>query len=127
MTTTSIAGTESSPLKGGAWVQSCIVQVLNDSFDHTEYARAAALAKLEPKKKKKKKKKKKDDIPSEKEVIEPELTQEEKDAIADAAASASFPFGIKDAMVTPATKVEFGDYQCNAAMGLAKNLGMSPR
>ena len=30
-------------------------------------------------------------------------------------------------MVTPATKLEFGDYQCNAAMGLAKNVGMSPR
>jgi arginyl-tRNA synthetase len=30
-------------------------------------------------------------------------------------------------MVTPATKLEFGDYQCNAAMVLAKNLGMSPR
>jgi arginyl-tRNA synthetase len=30
-------------------------------------------------------------------------------------------------MVTPATRLEFGDYQCNAAMGLAKALGMNPR
>ncbi|KAA8494154.1 Arginine--tRNA ligase [Porphyridium purpureum] len=30
-------------------------------------------------------------------------------------------------MVTPATKEEFGDFQCNAAMGLAKSLKKKPR
>jgi len=30
-------------------------------------------------------------------------------------------------LITPATKPEFGDYQCNVAMGLAKRLGQKPR
>jgi arginyl-tRNA synthetase len=30
-------------------------------------------------------------------------------------------------MVTPATKPEFGDYQCNAAMSLSKSAGLNPR
>ena len=30
-------------------------------------------------------------------------------------------------LITPATKPEFGDYQCNVAMGLAKKLGQKPR
>jgi len=135
LSTSSVTTAESvSSLKGIAWIKECTVQVLNDSFDSRECARVAALAKLEPKKKKKKKKKKKQGDgnedgakASESEPIEPQLTQEEKDAIGDAAAAAAVPFGVKDAMITPATKTEFGDYQCNAAMGLAKNLGMSPR
>jgi len=32
-----------------------------------------------------------------------------------------------DAMVTPATRPEFGDYQCNAALALAKRLKAKPR
>jgi len=32
-----------------------------------------------------------------------------------------------DPMLTGATKLEFGDYQCNAALKLAKQLGQSPR
>ena len=32
-------------------------------------------------------------------------------------------YTLRDAMVTPATKPEFGDYQCNAAMSLSKKLG----
>jgi len=135
LSTSSVTTTESvSSLKGISWIKDCTVQVLNDTFDSKECARVAALAKLEPKKKKKKKKKKKqgdgneDAVkPSESETTEPQLTQEEKDAIGDAAAAAAASFGVKDAMITPATKAEFGDYQCNAAMGLAKNLGMSPR
>jgi len=31
------------------------------------------------------------------------------------------------ALLTPATKPEFGDYQCNAAMGIAKTLKLKPR
>lgn len=36
-------------------------------------------------------------------------------------------FGDVPTMVTPATKPEFGDYQCNVAMSLAKRLGKAPR
>lgn len=32
-----------------------------------------------------------------------------------------------DPMVTPATRPEFGDYQCNAALALAKRLKAKPR
>jgi len=124
---TSTASTISSPLNGISWLQDCTIQVLNDTFDSTEYARVTALTKLEPKKKKKKKKKKRTEDESSAELKEPPLTQQEKEAIADAAAASAVPFGVKDAMITPATKMDFGDYQCNAAMGLAKNLGMSPR
>ena len=113
-------------LVGISWVQKSVAEVLNDAFDAKEVARAAALAKLEPKKKKKKKKKKQsDDAPPPPE--EPQLTQEEKDEIGEKAAQAAKPFGFQDTMVTAATKLEFGDYQCNAAMGLARNVGMSPR
>lgn len=113
-------------LVGISWVQKSVAEVLNDVFDAKEVARAAALAKLEPKKKKKKKKKKQsDDAPPPPE--EPQLTQDEKDEIGEKAAQAAKPFGFQDTMVTPATKLEFGDYQCNAAMGLARNVGMSPR
>jgi arginyl-tRNA synthetase len=37
------------------------------------------------------------------------------------------PFTRKQAMVTAATKPEFGDYQINAALGLAKSLKIPPR
>lgn len=123
-------------LKGFDWIRQNIASVLNDTFDSKEVARAIALAKLEPKKKKKKKKKKPNNDAGdgeqqqqEKPVSEgpPPLTQEEKDAIANKAAEEALPFTLMDTMVTPATKLEFGDYQCNAAMGLAKHVGMSPR
>ncbi|KAI2490012.1 aminoacyl-tRNA synthetase [Fragilaria crotonensis] len=55
------------------------------------------------------------------------MSDEEKIALADAAASEARPFGLSDAMVTPATRPEFGDYQVNAAMGLANAVGMNPR
>ena len=117
-------------LKGYDWLSQQVTQVLNESFDPSEVAYNAALAKLEPKKKKKKKKKK-DPISEESTAStdpkEPTLSQEEKKVICDIAANAAVPFGASDAMVTPATKLEFGDYQCNAAMGLAKHVGLSPR
>lgn len=139
-TTAMDADTETEPtthnsvtsLKGMNWVREQIVTVLNDEFDSKEVARSIALSKLEPKKKKNKKKKKKNNDTSAqaetpKEEGPPPLTQEEKDAIGNKAAEEALPFGISETMVTPATKLEFGDYQCNAAMGLAKNVGMSPR
>jgi hypothetical protein len=110
---------------------------LNQEFDSKQVAKNAALVKLQPKKKKKKKKKKQQQQPQEGEGSgsgsddaipkEPELSMEEKEAIGNAAAEAALPFGKGDCMVTPATKLEFGDYQCNAAMGLARNVGLSPR
>ena len=101
-------------------MQQAVLDVLNDLFDPAEVARGAALAKLDKGKKKKKKN-------AENAEAEPELSDEEKQAIADKAAAEAKPFSISDAMVTPATKADFGDYQCNAAMGLAKSVGMNPR
>ena len=49
------------------------------------------------------------------------------EAVATEAMASAVPFTGIDAMVTPATKEEFGDYQCNAAMGLSKNVKMQPR
>lgn len=111
-------------LVGIDWIKESVVKVLNETFDAKEVARAAALAKLEPKQKKKKKKST-DEVSDD--VEKPEMSMEEKEAIAAAAAQAAKPFNFEDTMVTPATRLEFGDYQCNAAMGLAKNVGMSPR
>ena len=135
MSTTTEAEAEvvdANKLVGIDWVREGIVKVLNDAFDPKEVARAAALSKLEPKRKKKQKKKKPNAeegaaVNTLNEDEEPELTQEQKDQIGNAAAEAAKPFGFEDAMVTAATKLEFGDYQCNAAMGLAKNVGLSPR
>jgi hypothetical protein len=115
MSTTS---TPETTIRGISFVQEAVSDVLNDLFDPAEVARGAALAKLN----KKKKKKKADD-----DNAEPDLSEEEKLAIADQVAEEAKPFSILDAMVTPATKAEFGDYQVNAAMGLAKSVGMNPR
>jgi hypothetical protein len=115
-------------LLGIDFLSQTVVDVLNDTFDPKDVARGSALAKLDKgKKKKKKKKKNADEEAAAVEPEDPELSDEEKQAIGDAAAAAAKPFGIAEAMVTPATRPEFGDYQVNAAMGLAKAVGMSPR
>lgn len=119
MSTTS---TTETTIRGISFVQQAVLDVLNELFDPAEVARGAALAKLN-KKKKKKKKKSDDDSNAE----PPALTDQDKQVIADQAAAEAKPFSIADAMVTTATKAEFGDYQVNAAMGLAKSLGMNPR
>jgi hypothetical protein len=122
MTSTASSPAESATtLRGIADVQQAVLEVLDELFDPAEVARGSALAKLDTGGKKKKKKKN-DDAPT-----ESELSDEEKQAIADKAAAEAKPFSIADAMVTPATKEEFGDYQCNAALGLAKAVGMNPR
>ena len=109
-------------------IQSSVVQVLNDSFDPVVVARNKALSQLEPKKKKKKKKKQSTDEDQEGEKDEtPTLSEGEKEKILLEAENMALPFSFMDAMVTPATRAEFGDYQCNAAMGLAKHVNMSPR
>ena len=124
---------DTKELCGIEFVQQTVVDVLNDIFDPKEVARGNALAKLDKGKKTKKKKKKKGDDEQavlsavEQPTTEPEMSNEEKNVIADAAAAEAKPFGLSEAMVTPATRPEFGDYQVNAAMGLAKAVGMNPR
>jgi arginyl-tRNA synthetase len=135
----SSSSSSSSSLTGIDWLQQAVVQVLNEIFDPAEVARGNALAKLNKKPKQKKNKKPRaTDADSDTDTNtnadtadqdEPEvtLTPEEKQAIVDAAVAAAKPFTVKDAMVTAATRMEFGDYQVNAAMGLAKSLNMNPR
>ena len=122
MSTTTDPSTTS--LKGIDWLQDSVVEVLNELFDPKDVARGNAMAKLEKPAKKKKNKKGDDDASHEGET---QMIEEEKQAIIDEAVAAAVPFSRKDAMVTHATKSEFGDYQVNAAMGLAKSVGMSPR
>jgi arginyl-tRNA synthetase len=120
-------------LRGMEWLQDSVVHVLNDLFDPAQVAKGNALAKLS--KQKGKKGKQPQDASAAAAPAASEQTQrdeeEEHEAmlqkmVAEAQEQAR-PFGRSDAMLTPATKLEFGDYQCNAAMGLAKSLGMSPR
>ena len=114
------------PIVNIQFIREAVTQVLNESFDYQEVAKNAALAKFEKKPNKKKKKKNAED---ENDVIQ-EKDHEPKidlEAVAEAAIAGASPFAINDSMVTPATKLEFGDYQCNAAMGLAKNVKMQPR
>eukprot|EP00429_Kryptoperidinium_foliaceum_P009028 CAMPEP_0176015376 /NCGR_PEP_ID=MMETSP0120_2-20121206/7307_1 /TAXON_ID=160619 /ORGANISM="Kryptoperidinium foliaceum, Strain CCMP 1326" /LENGTH=698 /DNA_ID=CAMNT_0017348347 /DNA_START=170 /DNA_END=2262 /DNA_ORIENTATION=- len=109
--------------KNMEWVQNAVLDAMNELFDPAEVARGAALAKLNKGKKKKKKKKGgEDDTPP-----EPEMSEDEKQAIADQAAAEAKPFTLSDTMVTLATRPEFGDYQVNAAMGLSKSVGMNPQ
>jgi arginyl-tRNA synthetase len=138
-------------LVGIDWLQDVVVDVLNDLYDPKQVARGNALAKLESssssssKKKKKAKNKKKKPASADDEAaidntssemdddpqppLVPELSQEEKDALVQAAMDAApSSFSRAEAMVAPATKSEFGDYQVNAAMGLARSLNqMNPR
>ena len=121
-----------STLVGIDWVREVVASALNDIFDPKEIAKNAAIAKLDGKKKKKKNKKKKNVDESatnqqEEEKQEPKMSEEERNSIIQAAVDAAQPFTTRDAMVTPATKPEFGDYQCNAAMSLAKSAGLNPR
>jgi len=106
------------------FVRQSVADVLNERFDPKEVARGNALFKLNKGKKKKKKKKPEDEVTD---PSESELSEEEKEAIVNAAAERAKPFGFSEAMVTPATRPEFGDYQINAAMSLAKAVGMNPR
>lgn len=117
--TTSTAAADDAEILGIEWVRSVVRDVLNDEFDPREIARQSALAKLAPKKKKKKKKKTDDDATAAAQAAPPPLTEEEKAEVGrrayDAAPSS---FSVADGAVTPATRPEFGDYQCNAAMAL---------
>jgi Arginyl tRNA synthetase N terminal domain/tRNA synthetases class I (R) len=110
-------------LKGIDWVQDCIVEVLNDLFDPKQVARSQALAKLNKKKKPNRKAAEDDDG-----TTTVMMSPEEIEALVEQAVQAApSKFTALDAAVTVATKTEFGDYQCNAAMGLAAAVGMNPR
>ncbi len=133
-TVESSSSSSQTPLLGIDWVREVVSTSLNEIFDPKEIARNAAIAKLDGKNKKKKNKKKKknaDDASATQEEgeeqSEPKMSEEERNSIIEAAVNAALPFSTHDAMVTPATKAEFGDYQCNAAMSLAKSAGLNPR
>lgn len=114
------APSTSCEIKSIRWIQDTVLEVISDIFDPAEVARGVALAKLNKKKKGKKKKK-------EEAQAEAGLSEHQKMEIADRAAADAKPFGIADAMVTLATRPEFGDYQINAALGLSRALKMSPQ
>merc|ERR1719287_239416 len=118
-------GDDGDALLGIEWVRSSVVQALDELFDPVEIARGAAMAKLDGKKKKKKKKKK--NATAEAAAAPAPMTEEERSAIIAAAVAAAKPFPPGDAMVTAATRPDFGDYQCNAALSLAGPAGMNPR
>lgn len=119
-------------LAGIDLVRSSVLSVLEELYDPADVARGAAAARLDGGGKKKKKKKKKKGPQAEAEAPAPEeekpaMTAEERESILSAAAAAARPFTAADTAVTSATKPEFGDYQCNAALSLAKSLGLPPR
>lgn len=120
-------------LKGIHWIRNTVADVLNESFDYKQVAKSIAMEKLEPNKKKKQKKNKSQNDTIAQPLDESGgtdtniLSEEEKTSILQQAMEQATPFQIQDTMITPATKLEFGDYQCNAAMSLAKPLNMSPR
>lgn len=124
MSTTS-AATPDVAVKSIGFVEDAVLEAMNELFDPVDVARGAAMAKLN--KPKKKKKKKQTQVAETSQREETVMSEEEKQAIVDAAAAGAKPFSLSDTMVTLATKAEFGDYQVNAAMGLAKNIGMNPR
>jgi Arginyl tRNA synthetase N terminal domain len=111
-------------LCGIDFVQQTVVETLNHSFDHKVVARKNAIAKLEKGTNSKKKKGKNTDSDL---SIEPIRSDEETKELVEAAVAQAKPFGISDAMVTTASRSEFGDYQINAALALSKGVGMSPR
>ena len=129
----SSSSTPSSSLVGIDWVREVVAAALNDIFDPKEIAKNAAINKLDGKKKKNKNKNKKNNVDEsatnnqEEEEQQPKMSEDERNSIIQSAIDAVQPFTTRDAMVTPATKPEFGDYQCNAAMSLAKSAGLNPR
>ena len=127
-------------LLGMDWLQDAVVAALNDKFDPKEVAKGKAkqqLAKRMAKQQKKKKKQKSkktttgddendtsEEEPSPIAVMTPEA---EAVYIELSVLEAPSQFTVRDAAVTPATKAEFGDYQINAALQLARSLNANPR
>lgn len=111
-------------LKGIEWLRENVASVLNELYDPAEVARGTVLAKFT--KGKKKRKKKANDADADAATQEPELSEKEIQDLANEAAAQAKPFTRAEAMVTPASRPDFGDYQVNAAMVLATPLGISP-
>ena len=137
--TTSVnSNTSTSSLVGIDHIRTLIAEVLNEIYDPIELAKGAAISKLDGKKKKKQKKKKKKQKQSDDDIAAaakenndeeepPPMSEDERNAIIQTAMSNAKPFTLHDTMVTPATKLEYGDYQCNVAMSLSKSAGLNPR
>lgn len=104
-TGTALYSTSQQQLKSIQWLKETVVQALNEAFDPVDVKRGIEEAVQKQQQKKSK------EAPSPSVVSNYQFSG----------------FTTSDAMVTPATKPEFGDYQCNAAMGLAKKVGMKPR
>jgi hypothetical protein len=137
------------PLLGMEWVQNCVVEVLQELYDPQQIVRGKILAKLMAAANKKSssnknKKKTKSSSTSSLSVQEEEAASSSvsTEAPSDGVVSpivdwetlvdaelmqqslslSSSSFTRCDAAVTVATRSEFGDYQCNAAMSLATAL-----
>ena len=118
-----------------------MADVLNELYDPAEVAKGAVLAKwAKPSNKKSKKPKQQPTTDTDTDTATTTTTttttnSESSNVQSDealqnainAAIAVAKPFARIDTMVTPATKPEFGDYQCNVALGLSRALGMNPR
>lgn len=88
-------------VNGIEYIQTQVLEALNDLYDPKELAREQTANKLEKKLKKGK------------------VTEEEvEEAVQAAVEAVGENFALKDTAVTPATRNEYGDYQCNAALAL---------
>lgn len=116
-----ISTTSDDTLKGINWLRDNIKEVLNDCYTVSEVEKGKAINNILKKQKKKKKKKDAEEGP--------QLSQEEIETLGEKAflEAKDKTFGMLDTQVTLATREEFGDYQCNVAMSLSKNLNLSPR
>lgn len=95
------AATSTTLVNGMAFIQTQVLDALNDLYDPKEIAREQARKKLEKQQKKGK------------------FTDDEvEEKVQVAVEAAGDHFTLKDTAVTQATKTEFGDYQCNAALAL---------
>ncbi|GAX20090.1 arginyl-tRNA synthetase [Fistulifera solaris] len=118
------------------WLQDAVVEVLNELYDPKEVAKGNLLLQWQKNQKKNKKNKNKnkkkdtsdddddDDSGSSSSTIVSDAKQTQ---LLEQAAAQAQPFSRHQAMVTPATRSEFGDFQVNAAMGLAQALQLNPR
>lgn len=116
LTSTSSSSSSTTPteFKGLEWLQDAVVEVLNELYDPQQVAKGNALLQLQKKYKKK--------------PIPPEEQEQQLLLLLEQQQQQPKPFFTRQqAMVTPATRAEFGDFQVNAAMGLAQALQMKPR
>jgi tRNA synthetases class I (R)/Arginyl tRNA synthetase N terminal domain len=113
---------------GIEYIQNCVVDVLNELYNPQQIARGRILAKILANQNSNDKKKKKKSFNTTEtdstQTTNKELNVNEINALVDTELQQQhnrnhIMFTKNDAAVTTATKSEFGDYQCNAAMGFA--------